>query len=73
MVEVWDPSPELVDLVRRAGWPFEHGDGHLLVRDRTGGRVARALEERVPGQRRTVRPATLEDVFLLRTGRTLRE
>jgi len=48
-------------------------EDRLIIRDQEGGTVSRVIEERFPGQDRSIRSATLEDVFLLRTGRALKE
>lgn len=73
VVEVWDPSPDLLNTILAHHWPHELLDDRVLVRDRTGGVVYRILEQAFPHHRRLVRPATLEDVFLMLTGRQLRE
>jgi lipooligosaccharide transport system ATP-binding protein len=71
--ELWNAGPEVREFVKSAGWRVEDTEDRLYVYDREGG-VARAeIERRFPEQDRLLRHATLEDVFLLRTGRTLRD
>lgn len=73
VVELWKPPPPVADFVRDAGWVFEQVEDRIIIRDQTGGHVARAVETHFPEQPRLIRGATLEDVFLARTGRTLKE
>ena len=54
-------------------WPTEQIEGRLYIYDRIGGEVAGAIISRFPEQDRQIRQATLEDVFLRRTGRVLRD
>ncbi|MFN8179690.1 MAG: ABC transporter ATP-binding protein [bacterium] len=71
--ELWNAGVEVREFVKGAGWRVEDTEDRLYVYDREGG-VARAeIERRFPEQDRLLRHATLEDVFLLRTGRTLRD
>jgi lipooligosaccharide transport system ATP-binding protein len=71
--ELWNAGAEVREFVKAAGWRVEDTEDRLYVYDREGG-VARAeIEKRFPEQDRLLRHATLEDVFLLRTGRTLRD
>ena len=73
VVELWHVAPEVVGFAQESGWTFEHVEDRLIIRDQEGGTVSRVIEERFPGQDRSIRSATLEDVFLLRTGRALKE
>ncbi len=71
--ELWNAAEDVRVFVKEAGWRVEETEDRMYVYDREGG-VARAeIERRFPDQDRLLRHATLEDVFLLRTGRTLRE
>jgi lipooligosaccharide transport system ATP-binding protein len=71
--ELWNAGAEVREFVKAVGWRVEDTEDRLYVYDREGG-VARAeIERRFPQQDRLLRHATLEDVFLLRTGRTLRD
>jgi lipooligosaccharide transport system ATP-binding protein len=73
VVEIWNAGADVREFVKGAGWRVEETEDRLYVYDREGG-VARAeIERRFPAQDRLLRHATLEDVFLLRTGRTLRD
>jgi lipooligosaccharide transport system ATP-binding protein len=73
VVELWKAPPEVAGFVRDSGWTFEHVEDRIIIRDQTGGDVSRVIEDRFPGQDRLIRGATLEDVFLIRTGRALKE
>jgi lipooligosaccharide transport system ATP-binding protein len=73
VVELWEFPEAVRDFVRAAEWTFEETEDRLYVFDRDGGRVADTIGDRFPGQQRLIRHATLEDVFLLRAGRSLRE
>ena len=73
VLELWNASAEVRAFVKDAGWRVEETEDRVYIYDREGG-VARAeIEARFPDQERLLRHATLEDVFLLRTGRTLRD
>ena len=67
----------LKHMLRR--WPnlhvqiIEAVEDRLYLYDREGGVVRTEIERRFPDQPRLLRPASLEDVFLHRTGRTLTE
>jgi lipooligosaccharide transport system ATP-binding protein len=73
VVELWDFPDEVRELVRAGGYVAEEAEGRLYAFDRQGGRLARLVAERFPGQQRLIRHATLEDVFLHRAGRTLKD
>jgi lipooligosaccharide transport system ATP-binding protein len=71
--ELWNTTPDVKEFVRSAGWIMEEVEDRLYVYDRVGGIVRREIEQRFPSQERILRHASLEDVFLLRAGRMLRE
>jgi len=73
VIELWDLAPEVEQFVRQAGWPHDSADGRYYLYDRDGGRLAAEIGTRFPAQQRLIRRATLEDVFLHRTGRSLRD
>jgi lipooligosaccharide transport system ATP-binding protein len=73
VVELWRVSDDLKAFVNQAGWTSEEVEDRLFIQDRDGGLVARTINERFPDQERLIRRATLEDVFLLRTGRALKD
>ncbi len=50
----------------------EVGD-RVYIREGGDGEAASIIGQRFPDQERLIRHATLEDVFLLKTGRTLRD
>jgi lipooligosaccharide transport system ATP-binding protein len=73
VVELWGVGEEARAFVRAAGWPCEETADRLYLYDRAGGRIAAEVERRFPEQERLIRHATLEDVFLRRAGRALKE
>jgi lipooligosaccharide transport system ATP-binding protein len=73
VVELWGAPDNVRALVSRGGWISEEVEDRLFIQDREGGVVARIINERFPEQERLIRRATLEDVFLLRTGRALKD
>ena len=54
-------------------WSRDEVEDRVYIYDADGGGVAREIAARFPHQERTIREATLEDVFLRRTGRVLVE
>lgn len=73
VVELTSPEPALRELVAARGWMAEEVEERLLLYDRDGGAIATVIQESFPHSERLIRAATLEDVFLHRAGRTLRE
>ena len=73
VVELWNMPGEVLDFFRQEKWPMEQIEGRLYIYDRVGGEVAGAIISHFPEQERQIRQATLEDVFLRRTGRVLRD
>ncbi len=73
VLELWNAPDAVRVFVKEAGWRVEETEDRMYVYDREGGVARAAIEERFPGQERLLRHATLEDVFLLRTGRMLKE
>jgi len=74
VLELRNVPADVRAFVREAGWPVEETEDRIYVYDRGSGTSARAeIERRFPDQERLVRHATLEDVFLVRTGRMLRD
>ena len=73
VVELWNVDEPVRVFLGEHEWPVEEVDGRLYIYDREGGEAAHAIESRFPSQDRQVRHATLEDVFLLRTGRALKD
>jgi lipooligosaccharide transport system ATP-binding protein len=71
--ELWNTPEEVKLFVRSRDWIFEEVEDRLYVYDREGGIVRTEIEARFPAQERLLRHASLEDVFLLRAGRMLRE
>lgn len=73
VVEIWNVDPRVRALVEGRKWRVQEEEGRLYLYEREGEEIARAIVEIAPEQERLIRQATLEDVFLLRAGRTLRE
>ena len=73
VVELWNLSAGVLDFFKQQSWPMEQIDGRLYIYDSIGGEVARTIISRFPEQERQIRQATLEDLFLRRTGRVLRD
>lgn len=72
IVEV-EKSKEVEDCLRNLHIPFEPAGDMVLVSAESSREIARILLERCNPGKVITRPATLEDVFLKLTGRTLRE
>ncbi|MBI2567852.1 MAG: ATP-binding cassette domain-containing protein [Candidatus Schekmanbacteria bacterium] len=73
VVEIWNVADEVRRFVAENAWRTEQVEDRIYVYADSGGAVTARLTEHFPGQEHLMRHATLEDVFLLRTGRTLRE
>ncbi|SVC50972.1 uncharacterized protein METZ01_LOCUS303826, partial [marine metagenome] len=73
VVELWNVSDAAREFIEQQDWPMESVESRLYICDRVGGEVAHAIESRFPEQDRQIRRATLEDVFLCRTGRALKD
>ena len=73
VVELWNVSDAVRVFLDERDWPMEDVEGRLYISDREGGHVAQEIESRFPEQDRQIRSATLEDVFLRRTGRALKD
>jgi lipooligosaccharide transport system ATP-binding protein len=73
VVEVWGPTPALLDLAKQSGWNFENDTDRLFIYTDAGDAVFSAIHGKFPVERCTVRAAGLEDLFLKLTGRELRE
>lgn len=73
VMELWNLAPGVAEMVRERGWASETVEDRLIIYLPRGEDGARLLEERFPHQERLLRRATLEDVFLRRAGRALRD
>jgi len=73
VIEIWDHRPEVADAMRELRGRVEEVGDRLYVYPENEEEVTRLLDARFPGQARLHRQATLEDVFLKRTGRALRD
>lgn len=73
VVEMRNAGEEVRVLAAERGWKTEAVEDRLYLYDSKGGAVAEAIQERFPHAERQIRPATLEDVFLHRAGRALKE
>lgn len=72
IVEV-DNIPEIISHLNSNGITFETGGDTIQIRTKNPREVADSLLDTFQGVRIITRPGTLEDVFLLLTGRRLRE
>jgi lipooligosaccharide transport system ATP-binding protein len=76
VVELWDTDgvvDELREFVNTLNCTIEETEDRVYVYDRDGRGVGEEIGRRFPHQPRLIRHATLEDVFLHRTGRSLKE
>jgi lipooligosaccharide transport system ATP-binding protein len=73
VIELWNLEAEVRELVARSGCRVEETEDRLYVIDRSGSGLSEEIGRRFPHQERLIRHATLEDVFLHRAGRTLRD
>ncbi len=73
VIEIAPPDEELRLFLRERAQHFEDLGGRLVIHNRTDRELFARLTDQFPGKRCTLRPATLEDVFLHLTGRELRE
>nr|WP_319540509.1 ABC transporter ATP-binding protein [uncultured Methanospirillum sp.] len=72
IVEV-DHIPEVADCLTSLGISFESVSETIQIKTRTPRQIADQILSVCPGIRVVTRPASLEDVFLMLTGRRLRE
>jgi lipooligosaccharide transport system ATP-binding protein len=73
VMEVWNFGPEVVATLREMPGRLEEIGDRLYFYPADEERADHLLESRFPRQERLLRRATLEDVFLKRTGRALRD
>jgi lipooligosaccharide transport system ATP-binding protein len=73
VIEIWNHRPELLEAMRQIPGRLEEVGDRLYLYPEDEDLAERTLETRFPGQDRLLRRATLEDVFLRRTGRALRD
>ncbi|MEZ4600380.1 MAG: ATP-binding cassette domain-containing protein [Syntrophotaleaceae bacterium] len=76
IIEIAPPDDEIRQLLEQRRQPFEDLGRRLVIPIRNDGSdegLFSLLMDAFPGRRCTIRPATLEDVFLHLTGRELRE
>jgi lipooligosaccharide transport system ATP-binding protein len=73
VIEVWNHGPEVIAGLREISGRMEEVGDRLYLYPDDEDQAERLLEARFPGQERLLRRATLEDVFLKRTGRALRD
>jgi len=73
VVEVWNYEPEVAAAMRSLPGRVEEIGDRLFIYPEDAAATERLLEERFPRQERQIRRTTLEDVFLKRTGRALRD
>ena len=68
-----DNTPEVIACLTELGVPYETAGDQVQVATDASRELAKTLLDRCRTSRISTRPATLEDVFLKLTGRTLRE
>jgi len=73
VIEVWNYRPEVLAVLRDVPGRMEEIGDRLYLYPEDEDHAERLLDSRFPGQERLLRRATLEDVFLKRTGRALRD
>jgi lipooligosaccharide transport system ATP-binding protein len=73
VLELWNAPEEVRAFARGGSWHTEETEDRVYIYDRDGDDARGEIERRFPDQERLLRHATLEDVFLVRTGRTLRD
>jgi lipooligosaccharide transport system ATP-binding protein len=73
VIEAWNFKPDLAAALRELPGRLEEVGDRLYLYPADEEEAKRLLESRFPGQEHLLRRATLEDVFLKRTGRALRD
>jgi lipooligosaccharide transport system ATP-binding protein len=73
VLEIWNHTREVTEFIEGNGWKHEVIEDRLHVFLPPGVDGGRMLGERFPHQEHLLRHASLEDVFLLKTGRTLKD
>jgi lipooligosaccharide transport system ATP-binding protein len=73
VIEAWNHGAEFAEFLRGLSGRLEEVGDRLYFYPGEPELAERALEDHFPNQERLIRRATLEDVFLLRTGRALRD
>jgi len=73
VIEAWNHGAEFAEFLRGLAGRLEEVGDRLYFYPSDPELAERELEDRFPNQERLIRRATLEDVFLLRTGRALRD
>jgi len=73
VIEIWNHGPDVVLAMRQVPGRLEEVGDRLYLYPEDEDQAVRLMEARFPGQDRLLRRATLEDVFLRRTGRALRD
>jgi lipooligosaccharide transport system ATP-binding protein len=73
VIEVWNHTPEVLSFIEERAWKYEVVDDRVHIYLPPGADGGRLLTERFPNQEHLLRHATLEDVFLRRAGRALRD
>jgi len=73
VVELWNFDSETLQAIKDRHWTYEELEGRLYIYDRGGDEVSKEISKLFPNLERLSRPATLEDVFLARAGRSLKE
>ncbi len=73
VIELWNITTELRAFIGGLDVHTEETEDRFYIYDHDGGGLGAEIGRRFPHQERLIRHATLEDVFLRRAGRTLKE
>lgn len=73
VIELWNVSTELRAFITGMDVRTEETEDRLYIYNHNGSDLGAEIGRRFPHQERLIRHATLEDVFLRRAGRTLKE
>lgn len=73
VIEISPSDPEMLTYLQNLGLHFEHLGQRLVIHNQADADLFATLTATFGGRRCTLRPASLEDVFLHLTGRELRE
>lgn len=71
VVELWDTTPEIETWISSQNLTFEKLGERIFISDKIGGQVSSLIQAQYPHLPKLVRPASLEDVFLRKTGQKL--
>lgn len=73
VIELWNVTPELRAFIAERQVHTEETEDRFYIYNHNGDELGAEIGRQFPHQERLIRHATLEDVFLRRAGRTLKE